>query len=438
MFEPQPGPQTQFLASQADFAIYGGGAGGGKTWALLMEAGRHYQVRGFSAVVFRRTTPEIKSPGGLWDQSVRLYQGLGRPLRGENRWQFKSGATIKFSHMEKIEDRLAWAGSEIVLIGWDELQAFEEEQFWFLLSRARGDCGVRPYIRATCNPDPDSFVAKLVEWWLDPVTGLAIPERSGVLRWFARVEDELVWADSKQSLQDQFGSDCAPMSFTFIPALVTDNKFLLKRQPGYLAALKSLPRIERERLLGGNWKVRASAGMFFRREYFEIVGAAPATGNVVRYWDRAGSEGTGDYTVGLRMRRDEAGVFYVEDVVRFRGTALAVENAIRNTASQDGPDVRICLEQDPGSAGKSDVGHLVRALAGYNVAAVRVTTDKQTRARPASAQAEARNIKIVRGGWNDALLNELESFPASRHDDQVDCLSGALNELAAIFRVMLA
>jgi hypothetical protein len=67
---PQPGPQTAFFASAADIAIYGGTAGGGETFAELLECSRHVHVPGFGAVIFRRTTPQIRNEGGLWDESL--------------------------------------------------------------------------------------------------------------------------------------------------------------------------------------------------------------------------------------------------------------------------------------------------------------------------------------------------------------------------------
>jgi predicted phage terminase large subunit-like protein len=255
------------------------------------------------------------------------------------------------------------------------------------------------------------------------------------VRWFLRRGDDLVWADSKEELLNQFGATEFPKSLTFIPASIRDNRILLAKDPGYMANLTALPRIDRERLLEGNWKVRPSSGLFFKRPWFEIVEVAPVSNNQLRYWDRAATEpraGTDpDWTVGLRMSRATNGIFYVEDAVRLRGTPARVEEAIRNTARVDGPQVRIVLEQDPGQAGIAEASYYVRALAGYDVRTVRVDRDKETRARPASAQVEAGNVKLVRGPWNEALIQELENFPDGAHDDQVDALSGAFNALLA-------
>ena len=73
---PQPGPQEDFLATPADVAIFGGQAGGGKTYALLLEGQRHVSNTGYRGVIFRRTSPDITNPGAIWDESLELYSTL--------------------------------------------------------------------------------------------------------------------------------------------------------------------------------------------------------------------------------------------------------------------------------------------------------------------------------------------------------------------------
>lgn len=175
-----------------------------------------------------------------------------------------------------------------------------------------------------------------------------------------------------------------------------------------------------------------SGGMFQRGD-FEIVEAAPAGGKECRAWDFAASAPKPgrqpDWTVGLRMKY-VGGIFYIMDVQRGRWAPSDVERILRNTASQDGIAVRIRMPQDPGAAGKADAATKIKLLAGYDVKVEPVSGDKATRARPASAQAEAGNVKLVRGEWNDAFLDEVCMFPNGQHDDQVDAFADALNELA--------
>lgn len=275
---PQPGPQTLFLASSADIVIYGGAAGGGKTWGILLEPLRHIHNKTFAAAIFRRTSVQIRNPGALWDQSQRLYHyARGRPqLTPVPTWFFPSGSQISFNHLEHDKNVHDYQGAEIPFIGFDELTHFSEEQFWYMVSRNRSTCGVRPYIRATCNPDCDSWVAQFIAWWIDPDTGYPIPERAGIIRWFVRVGDKLIWGESPESLSGYVspldGEPIQPKSVTFIPSRLSDNQVLMKADPGYLANLMALPMVERERLLNGNWKIRWQGQRFFDTAHLLVNG----------------------------------------------------------------------------------------------------------------------------------------------------------------------
>jgi predicted phage terminase large subunit-like protein len=182
-----------------------------------------------------------------------------------------------------------------------------------------------------------------------------------------------------------------------------------------------------------------AGGGMFKREWFEIVEAAPAQCTRVRAWDKAGTEGGGDYSAGAKVTLDESsGLFYVEDVVRGQWSALGRERIMRQTAELDGTAVDIVLEQEPGSGGLESAQASIRNLAGFYVTAEKVTGDKATRAMPWAAQCEAGNVRIVRGAWNAAFLDELCSFPYGAHDDQVDAGSAAFNRLALAPRLGMA
>lgn len=439
---PHSGPQETFLASPADIAIYGGAAGGGKTWALILEPCRHLANGNFGATIFRRTSPQITNQGGLWDESMRLFPFLGgKPLSYKMEWTFPTGARIKFSHLEHATNVLDYQGSQLPFIGFDELPHFDESQFWYMLSRNRSTCGVRPYVRATCNPDADSWVAALIAWWIDQDTGYAIPERSGVLRWFYRVHDRLEWYDSEQEARDahpDLSAITAPKSLTFIAARLQDNPTLMKADPGYLANLMGMPLVDRERLLGGNWKIRPTAGNFFKLEWLsKFVDAAPRVGKRVRYWDKAGGESLkSDRSAGVLMCESD-GLFYIEDVVYGRWTPMARNQVIMATAEKDhakhGPSVELWIEREPGHNSKEVMAIHAREFARFAPRFDAVNTAKEVRARPLSAQCEAGNIRLCRGPWVKDLLDELTNFPPPKdsqgHDDLVDACSGAFNKL---------
>jgi predicted phage terminase large subunit-like protein len=194
-----------------------------------------------------------------------------------------------------------------------------------------------------------------------------------------------------------------------------------------------LPTLERERLLGGNWKIRPAAGLYFKREWCAIVDGVPADLDVVRYWDLAATEKTElndpDWTVGIKLGRDKNGGYWLLDMMRTRANPGDVERLLLNTAEQDGNRVRIGFGQDPGQAGKSQALHLVRALSAYTARGAPESGDKLTRFGPFSSQCRAGNVKIRRGAWNEELFRVLEGFPDLAHDDEVDACSGALEML---------
>jgi len=150
---PQPGPQEQFLSSSADIVFYGGSAGGGKTWALLMEAVRHVQKhKGFGATIFRRTTPEIKNEGALWDTSYQLYPFLkGRPRETDLSWRFPPhGNRIAFSHMEHESDKENYQGAQIAFIAFDELTHFRTPPILVICALSCLHCSQRVIL---CPPE---------------------------------------------------------------------------------------------------------------------------------------------------------------------------------------------------------------------------------------------------------------------------------------------
>lgn len=439
VIEPQDGPQDQFLASPADIAIYGGAAGGGKTYGLLMEPIRWQDNAAFGAVIFRREAVQITNEGGLWDTAMQLYPMLGAvpKVSPKAMFRFPSGAKVSFAHLQTEASVLDWQGAQIPLICFDELTHFTRYQFFYMLSRNRSTCGVRPYVRATCNPDAESWVADLIAWWIDQESGLPIPERSGAIRWFVRVSDVLQWGDSPEELEQRHGVDRADCkSITFIAASVYDNHALLEKDPGYLANLKSLSRVERERLLGGNWKIKPAAGLYFKRHETTILEECPS--DVVawcRAWDFAATEPTEDnpnpdWTAGVKIGRRAGGRYVVAHVARERFQAAKVRELVKRTAEHDGRGVRISIPEDPGQAGKDQAQSYVTLLAGWSVTRRRPSNDKVTRAEPVAAQWQANNVDVVRGPWLEQFLAELEAFPGvSANDDQVDALADGFAEV---------
>jgi hypothetical protein len=269
---PQEGFQMKFLSTPADIAIGGSAAGVGKTYSLLLEPLRNIEVPGFGGVIFRRTGPQIRNEGGLWDTSMTIYPHVGAaPKESLLEWNFSDIAKLKFSHLEHEKNVFDWQGAQIPYIGFDELPHFSKFMFFYLLSRNRSTCGVRPYLRATCNPDPDSWLSEFLEWWIDQTTGFPIPERDGVIRYMLRDGENFIWGDSAEEVYEKGAYMLDPLmqqsglparefikSVTFISGSIYDNKELLKVDPGYLGNLLAQDEQTRSQLLFNNWKIVVS------------------------------------------------------------------------------------------------------------------------------------------------------------------------------------
>jgi predicted phage terminase large subunit-like protein len=445
--KPQVGPQETFLSSSADIAIFGGSAGGGKTWAELLECLRHVDNPEFGAVIFRRTSKQITNEGGLWDESLKIYPLLGAtPRESTHDWTFPSGCTVQMRHLQHEKNVHDWQGSQVALICFDELTHFTEKQFFYMLSRNRSMCGVRPYIRATCNPDADSWVAEFISWWIDQETGFAIPERSGVLRWMIRVNDTIHWADSRDELVERFnnlpGVENAIKSVTFIRSSIHDNKKLLEANPEYLGNLMSLPLVERARLLDGNWKIKPTAGKVFNRAWFILcdLNEVPAGGVECRFWDFAATakqiktttrKPDPDYTAGVKIRF-VGGRWYVIDVVAMQAGPAQVEKEFMRVTRDDlaeaiasGHRYKVRWEEEPGSASKRETMRLMRKLAGMDAKGVRARGDKLMRAKGLAVQAEHGNVSVVRGAHCEPFLTHMHGQPDLDHDDIMDGAAGA-------------
>lgn len=440
VIRPQKGPQEKFIASSADITIYGGAAGGGKTFAILMDPLRYINVRGYRAVVFRHQYTQITASGGLWDESISMYTGIAGAYPNKSpkyHWTFGDRATIYFDFLNRDDDVHKWQGSQITAIFFDELTHFSERQFFYMLSRNRSTCGVKPYIRASCNPDSDSWVARFITWWIDEETGYPIKERSGKVRYMARQDNEIVWGDTREEMEAKGYSEEDIKSVTFIASTLQDNKILLEKDPSYLANLKALPIVEKERLLFGNWKIKPAAGLYYLRTQVTMVEQLP--NDVIlwaRGWDLAATsedeKGDPAYTAGVLIGKRRNGRYIIADVVNRRLSAGDVRALIATVSASDKAKYGRVIErlpQDPGQAGKEQAQSYIKFLAGYLVKTIPESGSKEMRAEPLAAQWQAGNVDVLIADWNEMYFNQAESFPESKFKDMVDASSSAFNEI---------
>ena len=439
--KPQPGPQEEFLRCPARLAFYGGAAGGGKSYAALLEPLYHVDNPKFEAVIFRRLYRQIMAPGGLYRRSEEIYPQVGGDFKKDSlMWTFPSGAQVRFAHMQYEKDVESWKSSEIALIEVDEVTEMSEYQFFYLFSRNRSVSGMVPYMRAYCNPDPFSWVKVLLAPWVDTTWPEEDRAASGEIRWFIRRDDVIQWVEADHV--DEKGRPDA-ISLTFIRADLHDNKILMEKDPGYEAGLDVLPEYERRRLKDGDWDARPE-GKKFKREWFTTYfDEAPLDiEKRVRFWDKAATargkknsrkQGP-DYTASVLLGRRKEGAFPRYAVLDATWDQLdpgGVEALISAIAVQDGKEVAIRIEQEPGGSGKSDIfNYVAKVLAGFDAQGIPASGSKELRADAFSAQCKVGNVGLLRGWWNNGYLNFLCAFPDEAvHDDPVDASSGAFNDL---------
>jgi len=375
--------QAEFRASNALYRGFVGGIGSGKTWVgaydMLVRAS---QQQGLYAV-YAPTYVMLR------DVSYRAFRGIGSQLgviaaefRGEFRVLLTSGSEVLF---RSLDDPERARGPNLSGAWMDEASLMPREAFDVVIGRLRQD-GRQGWLSATFTPKGKAH-------WTYEVFGRGTPDTL------------LVTAPTRAN--------------PFLPSTFYDG--VRGQYTSWLARQE----------LEGEFVERE--GTIARREWFPIVDAAPVEAVRVRYWDFAATEreqrGDPDYTVGTRMAT-ASGIFYVEHVVRGRFGPGEVERIVRQTAELDGRLAPVGMEQEPGSSGKLFANAMIRALAGWNVRAIPSSGDKVQRTMPFVAQAEAGNVWLVRGDWNETWLDEVAAVPNGAHDDQWDSAGGAFNMLA--------
>jgi predicted phage terminase large subunit-like protein len=182
----------------------------------------------------------------------------------------------------------------------------------------------------------------------------------------------------------------------------------------------------------GQYPTPPGGGMF-KVDNFETVYELPNPNHVlrsVRYWDKAGSKEAGSaYTAGVKMLQLANGRWFIEDVRRGRWSSEKREAIIQATAQQDGTNVIIWVEQEPGSGGKESAQGSIRGLAGFVVYPDKPTGDKTDRADSYSVQVNNGGMLLMEAPWNHAFIEEHRFFPSSTYKDQVDAAAGAFNKL---------
>jgi predicted phage terminase large subunit-like protein len=420
--KPTP-KQSLFLTDFRRELLYGGSAGGGKTDALLMSALQYVEFPTSHALLLRKTFPDLNLQGSMMPRLAEWLRGTpAEYMAGLRRWQFPSGASINFGHLDHEQTKYRYQSSEFTCIEFDELTQFTESQYSYLFSRLRSSISkIEPKYRIPLRMRSATNPGNRGHKW--------VKERFHILK---DRDGNPLWEGRERG---------------FIPALLTDNPHL--NEDEYKESLFQLDPITRAQLLMGDWEVRKEGGLF-DRDWLEMIDERPKGDSIiwVRAWDLAATKvnekGTNDpdYTagalIGYDFDDDSAREYIVADIRTIRGTPKEVEDFIKQTANADGRETMITIEEEGGASGKLMSAHYEKKLKGYAFYPIRKTMNKVECAKPVSSAMERGGIQCVRGNWNQSWFDEMEAFPIVTHDDQIDAVSQGFMYLSDYEPILLA
>lgn len=445
---PQAGFQEQMARCAADGALGGGAVGAGKSAILLIEPLRHIDVPGFTALILRKEQRDFEKADGLWQKSLQLYPAFGGESKvSEYLWTFPSGATIQFGYVDNKTYERDHQGSRACFMGFDEFTHFTRRQVLYMLLRNGTACRVRPYWRATCNPERESWVRNLVDWYVGP-DGWPLKERAGKLRYYVTTDAGFAWGNSIEEVCAAEGVEPEDVqSFTFLPGSLEENLFQDKQYRGKIRMQSSEERLRWR----GNWNAGDAKGKAFDPLWFRtkagelrqdlLVDHLPAGAQLLRSWDLAATaeEDAGSntsFSAGPLLALHD-GILYFADLEVGRWGAAGVEERVKGTAAADGREVPIWICAERAGAGKRDMARWTRLLVGYEVNGEPETGDKGVRLLPLIALAERGLVRLVRDAperrWNETLVQHLLYLTKDgkgRPNDVGDAAAAGLERLA--------
>lgn len=275
---PQRGAQEKMLSVDADIKIVGGSRGGSKSFSMLLEGLKDALTKNFTAIILRNEKDDLQ---GIINDSYKIYSQYGSYNKSQNdmTWNFNSGGWLKLSYYAgAYEDfKTRFQGRQYAFIGIDEITQCPYSKFKYLLTNNRNASGIRNRFWGTCNPDPDSWTRKFIDWWIDD-DGYAIPERDGVVRYcFMDGNDpnSIFWGSSREDVYRQCQGiidelwtddyerlgynklDMFVKSVTFIRADLSENILLTSTDKSYFGNLAQQDEEQRMRDLKANWNYKA-------------------------------------------------------------------------------------------------------------------------------------------------------------------------------------
>lgn len=451
---------------------------------MLMRALLQIDDPKFSGIFFRRTGKQLSGAGGLWSEAKKMYMPwTPRVVENSRKMTFPAGSNLEFSHMEHEKNaEMDHQGLQYSFICFDEATHFTEHQVTYLMSRLRSDAEADSQMFLSCNPDPDSFLATWIDWWLDE-DGYPDKAKSGVVRYYATVDGQLKHAASAKEIKERFPSAfeilnplteeivvVEPKTITFIGGTIFDNPALIRANPKYLAELNSLPTIERSRLLHGNWYARPEGSSYYHRNWLKKATHVPLNAVQCRAWDKAATEKSEvntspDYTASCKMYKSRDGDFYIvgnyhpdnydkddpQVLGRFRERPGRRDVLIEKQSLYDGVECTVVFSKDPGQSGVTEFEESAKKLMVHGIKVQQdpmpTQNSKLTRYSPFSSACENGFVYIVESTFTKESLEhfhkENESFDGqrssrTRKDDIPDSCASAFNWLckARVIRIV--
>ena len=443
---PASVPQEQFLKSDSTITLYSGSAGAGKTFAIIISLVKYALRKNSTIVVFRRTSTQLRQNGGIWQEATTVFKRMfGKKVVIRNRdleiYLPETNSTVKFSHLQHMNDVSNHLGAQYSYVVFDEATLFPfDEMILPLMGRLRNaNVDYTPKMAWCTNPMYNHGIYHWIkDFYLDEY-GVPLDDKSNIERYFVMQNNQPVWFDKREDAEVIYGSgpDSGISSFRSIKAHISQNLPLLKSNPEYISNLKALPEIKRRIFYDGSWTAREEEAGLYLRSWSKVVPFPNLSAKKrVRSYDLSSSPVSSqspnpDWTRGVLVSKDALGLYTIEDLVSLRDRPHVVEQLIYDTAKMDGPSVTVVYPVDPGQAGVARANQIKVKLAemGINCKLVRPSKSKRVRFLPFSAIAEAGFVNVVKADWNEELFNELEEFTGLKpkeRDDICDSLSDAI------------
>lgn len=469
-----------------------GSRGGGKSELLSMIPLKYCDDKYYRGISFRREYSEIMGANGLWQKAEAMYPLFdGHPLVSKAVWKWPSGAQQQYRHMQHENDKESHRGQGYSAILVDEISQFSKTQITFLMTCLRSEANMSSFLCGTTNPDCDSWILPLIEWYLDD-RGYPREDRVGAIRYFVVKDGDFLFADTEEWFAENEPDTVfvkmpggtikyvRPKTFCYFFFTVEDNEALQLSNPSYISELYNLPDHERESQLYGNWYAKPEGSSYFKREWLrgakgervKEMKDIPDKCIVMRGVDKAHSEPSElyrypDFTAfSPRMYKTKDGFYYLvgdyhNEIVdpvtknndkpilgRFRKRAGERDHLILKQALYDGLKCSVVLARDKG-AGAGDHQATMSLLMQYKVKVVEDRSqsnvaEKKVKDFQNFASACQRGlVYIVENSFDakslEAIYKELERFDGSKStslkkDDFVDSISICFNNISTTKR----